>query len=88
MSQKLDPTLLEMTERANLRDEQMVEVLVGLVAPGTPADIAELKRRGLRVRSEIGDVLTGTVSLGRVREVAAHPCVAMVQASGPLYLEQ
>jgi hypothetical protein len=89
MSNKLDPKLRELVEMIDAGDVEPgpVEVIVGLDRPMEPADEAELRRRGLRVRSDIGDVLTGIILSDRIRELAEAPHVLKVEASTQLFRE-
>jgi hypothetical protein len=90
VSEKLDPGLLDLVEQADrgiVAGTAIVQLLIGLNAPLTPADRNDLVARGLRVRSEIGDVLTGSIAVGQLRELAASPHVVKLELSGPLFPE-
>jgi hypothetical protein len=90
MSEKLDPGLLDLVEQAErgvVAGTAIVQLLIGLNAPLTPADRNDLVARGLRVRSEIGDVLTGSIAVGQLRELAASPHVVKLELSAPLFPE-
>jgi hypothetical protein len=90
MSEKLDPGLLDLVEQAERgigAGTAIVQLLIGLNAPLTPVERDDLVARGLRMRSEIGDVLTGTIAVGRLRELAASPHVVKLELSGPLFPE-
>lgn len=90
MSEKLDPGLLDLVEQAErgvVAGTAIVQLLIGLNAPLTPADRNDLIARGLRVRSEIGDVLTGSIAVGQLRALAASPHVVKLELSAPLFPE-
>lgn len=90
MHTKLDPQLADLVERTeSSRGDAaaMVDVLVGLATPLDAAIRADLVARGLRMRSEIGTVLTGSVPLRDVRRLAQSPHVLKLEASTPLYRE-
>lgn len=91
MSNKLDPQLADLVGQSEAGGDDRtasVDVLVGLDAPLDAATRADLIDRGLRVRSEIGTVLTGSVMLQHVRRVADSPRVVKIEASVPLYRER
>jgi hypothetical protein len=90
MAEKLDPRLLELVQNvdAGVGDSAVtVDVIVALNAPIDAAVRQELTSRGLTLRSEIGNVLTGSVTIGDVRRLAGAACVVKVEASAPLYRE-
>lgn len=90
MSDVLDPRLLEMVERlaTGVADGATpVEVMVGLAAALDDPQRRELAARGLSIRSEIGDVLTGVIKLEDVGALAALPGVRRIEASSPVYPE-
>jgi len=88
MNPKLDPNLAELVEGAAAGDSgATVVVLVGLTSPLDASARVELEGRGLHIRSEVGDVLTGSVRLRDVVRLAASPLVKKVEASAPLYRE-
>jgi hypothetical protein len=87
MSTKLDPTLAAMLDDPQAEADREVVVMIGLAGDATDATLAELRARGLAVRSVIGDVLTATATLGRIGEIAAHPAIVKIEASTPLYPE-
>jgi hypothetical protein len=90
MPEKLDPRLLELVERSNQdvgESARVVEVVVGLDAPLDSGIRRDLVARGLSPRSELGTVLTGTIKLGDVSELADSPRVVKIEASAPLFRE-
>ncbi len=92
MPEKLDPRLLDAVERAAAggvddAGDTEVDVIVGLDGPLDAGTRQDLTARGLRVRSEIGDVLTGSMLLRAAHNVAASPHVRAIEASGPLFPE-
>ncbi len=90
MTQKLDPRLLELIENAaqDARDlETTLVILLGLDTNLDPDTRHDLEARGLSVRSVIGDVLTGTVRLQDVPQLAASPRVRSIELSSALYPE-
>ena len=90
MSEKLDPGLLDLVEQAErgvVAGTAIVQLLIGLNAPLTPADRNDLVARGLSVRSEIGDVLTGSIAVGQLRALAESPHVVKLELSAPLFPE-
>lgn len=87
MPTKLDPVLAAMLDDPAVESDREVVVMVGLGAAATDQTLAELRARGLTVRSVIGDVLTGTASLRRVNEIATHPAIVKIEAATPLHPE-
>ena len=90
MNTKLDPRLAELVERAAAgaaAGDTPVDVLVGLAEPLDAAGRRDLEARGLRVRSDTGTVLTGSVALRDVVRLAESPHVKKLEASAPLYRE-
>lgn len=87
MPTKLDPVLAAMLDDPLHEADREVVVMVGLAAAATDAVLAELRGRGLTIRSTIGDVLTGTATLGRVAAIAAHPAIVRIEAATPLQPE-
>lgn len=91
MAEKLDPRLLEVVERAEAGSadaEAVIGVLVGLNAPLNEKSRKDLISKGLTLRSEIGTVLTGSISVKDVVSVAGSPSVVKLEMSGPLYPEK
>ncbi len=92
MNPKLDPRLAEIMTRTGSRRRgrgapDTVDVLVGLEAPLDDASRADLIARGLRLRSEIGTVVTGNISVSDVSGLAESPHVTKIEASAPMYRE-
>lgn len=90
MNEKLDPQLLEMDDHAarGLSDApQEVAVLVALRQPLDEGGRSDLAARGLKLRSEVGDVLTGTIAIGDLRALADAPAVVKVESSRPMFAE-
>jgi len=87
MSTKLDPALAAMLDDPQAEADREVVVMVGLAQQATEQTLAELKARGISVRSVLGDVLTATAMLGRIGEIAAHPAIVKIEASTPLHPE-
>jgi hypothetical protein len=86
--EKLDPNLRLLLESASARErQQSVQVIVGLSAPASDAELRALQDRGLNVRSVIGDVLTGSAHLGDIPRIAEHALIVTIEASAPLYPE-
>ena len=86
--EKLDPRLLELVEHAEGATgeaETVINVLVGLDAPLDAESRAALVNKGLTIRSELGNVLTGSIKLKDVTSVASSPRVVKLELSGPLY---
>lgn len=97
MTEKLDPTLLSLVESDEARDDAAkdragsaptIDVLVALTRRADAELLADLASRGLSVRSVVGDILTGSVDRGNVRNLAAADDVVRIDASVPMYLEQ
>ena len=89
MHRKLDPTLQRLADEARALEgcegpPDPVSVLVALSSPPGPDDTARLEAAGLKVRSQIGDVLTGSIEAGRLEAVAADPKVVAIEGSRPL----
>jgi hypothetical protein len=87
MPTKLDPVLAALLDDPQVEADREVVVMVGLAGPASEPTLAELRARGLTVRSVIGDVLTGSASLRRIGEIAAHPAIVKMEAAAPLYPE-
>jgi hypothetical protein len=92
MNDKLDPALEERLERAApaLGDSgaDRVDVIVALRRPADEATLADLANRGLSVRAVVGDILTGSVDLTAVADVAASDDVVKIDGGGSLAPEQ
>lgn len=89
MFNKLGPELQEMAELAASSGEssERVEVMIGLTQ-STNAEIRyALEACGFEVRSELGDILTGTVRLVDLYPLAKAPEVAKIDASRPMFTE-
>jgi len=93
LSTKLDPSLAMIVELAQAGDPTVsmdnaeaavVSVMVALSRPASGADLARLTSAGLTVRSEIGDILTGTIPVDRLEAVAADPNVVAIEGSRPM----
>lgn len=87
MPTKLDPELARMAEdcrRNNMSDLTEVVVMVALAAPPDASDTAALEAAGLTVRSQVGDIMTGTIAVDHLEAVAAHPSVVAIEGSRPL----
>ena len=88
MTQKLDPSLQAIVEgAAGATPADIVQVIVGLKAPASEGQLEALRDSGLQVRSVIGDVLTGSAKVERIRDIAQHGVVTKIEASSPLYPE-
>lgn len=88
MTQKLDPNLRALLEKAGTPGAtESVQVIVGLAAPASELQLQALRDSGLKVRSVIGDVLTGTAPVGRISEIAENKLVTTIEASSPLFPE-
>jgi hypothetical protein len=91
MNDKLDPALEERLERAAAAPEgseaERVDVIVALRRPADDETLADLANRGLGVRSVIGDILTGSVALTAVADVADSDDVVKMDAGGSLGTE-
>jgi hypothetical protein len=86
MKQKLDPRLLAKLEQST-SEAEVVDVLVALDIPLTPALRQDLQQRGLALRTDAGTVLTGSLALNEVFQLAGSPHILMIELSGPLYSE-
>jgi hypothetical protein len=85
---KLDPHLRSLMESSGAREsEQPVQVMIGLSAPATDAELQNLRERGLQVHSVIGDVLTGSAALSTIPRIAEHALIVRIEASTPVYPE-
>lgn len=87
MPTKLDPILAAMLDDPLAEADREVVLMVGLAGAATDQTLAELRGRGLSVRSVVGDVLTGTAPLGRVAAIADHPAIVKIEAATPLQPE-
>lgn len=88
MAEKLDPRLLELVQAASgdaAAQRVATDVLVALDAPIDDRVRRELTDRGLRIRSEIGTIVTGSINVGDARRLARSARVVKVEASGPMY---
>jgi hypothetical protein len=88
MAEKLDPNLQAMVESPTpLQPDETVQVIVGLARPASQHQLEALRNSGLQVRSVIGDVLTGSAKIGKIRSIAENELVTTIEASAPLYPE-
>ena len=87
---KLDPNLLESLDQleSGLSEaDREVQVIIGLGSAADASVEADLERRGLTLRSRVGNVLTGSIALGNVRRLAEADCIVKIEMSAPLYPE-
>lgn len=88
MSEKLDPHLRAVVESVtDPKSTESVEVIIGLSATASEPELDALRDRGLKVRSVIGDVLTGTAEINRIPDIADDKLVTTIEASSPLFPE-
>jgi hypothetical protein len=64
-----------------------VDVIVGLSGPASEPQLEALRDSGLKVRSVMGDVLTGTAQVDKIPGIAEHKLVTTIEASSPLFPE-
>jgi hypothetical protein len=89
MPKKLDPNLLALVEGATAPESHAtVQVIVGLSAPADHHQLEALRSSGLKVRSVIGDVLTGSAEVVKIPGIAEHELVTSIEASSPLFPEK
>ena len=85
---KLDPVLLERIETASANEKnEVMEVMVALARVPDEVELEQLRTAGLKVRSTIGDIMTGSILLGKVSQLADSAIVIQIEASRPLYRE-
>jgi hypothetical protein len=89
MHPKLDPALQQLADDVRTQEAcdgtpDQVSVLVALSSPPDADDRARLEAAGLKVRSQVGDVLTGSIFADRLEAVAADPKVVAIEGSRPL----
>lgn len=88
MAEKLDPSLQAMVESARtLEADATVQVIVGLARPASQLQLEALRTSGLQVRSVIGDVLTGSAKIDKIRDIAENDLVTSIEASAPQFPE-
>jgi hypothetical protein len=88
MEEKLDPSLQAMVESpAPLQPDATVQVIVGLARPASQHQLEALQNSGLQVRSVIGDVLTGSAKIDKIKGIAENDLVTKIEASAPLFPE-
>jgi hypothetical protein len=84
---KIDPQ----TKRLLEQDEASAPETVSLFLHGREAfgdeQLSRLREQGAEIRTVAGDVLTASVPLSRVADVAAQDFVVRVEGSSPLYAE-
>jgi hypothetical protein len=86
MHPKLDPALQQLADDVRSQEPgygtpHQVSVLVALSSPPDADDTARLEAAGLKVRSRVGDVLTGSIVADRLEAVAADPKVVAIEGS-------
>ncbi len=85
MLEKLDPHLREIVEASvDHHDRRALAVIVGLQRTADAQQMKELRAAGLKARSTIGDIITGTVFSADLARVAEHPLVTTIEASRPM----
>lgn len=85
---KFDPTLLEKIESSSASEQnEVLDIMVALARPADEHELEQLREAGLDLRSTIGDILTGSIKLGRLSKLAESGLVIQIEASRPLYPE-
>lgn len=86
MTDKLDPELLRLSEAAPGAGEASARVRVMLALRHAPdaAEMARLETCGLQGGAAYGDVLTGTVPVSDLGQLARDPLVVKIEGSRPL----
>jgi hypothetical protein len=88
LAEKLDPGLLALVETAGPEErERSVDVLVALSRPADAELVDALSKLGLRTRSTIGTILTGSIDVGNVSRLAESPDIIKLESSTPMYRE-
>ncbi len=88
MGDKMDPKLLELLEDASVEPARQLELMVALTSDIDDAIRAELLARGLRIRSELGTILTGSAPVENLARVSDSPHVLKLELSAPMYRER
>ena len=83
---KLDPELLRLSREPMDSHESAASVRVMLALRHAPdaAEMARLESCGLQPGSAVGDILTGTVPVSDLGQLAADPLVVKIEGSRPL----
>lgn len=83
---KFDPALLEKVESSSASEQdEVLDIMVALARPADEHELEQLRKAGLELRSIIGDILTGSIKLGRLSKLADSALVIQIEASRPLY---
>ncbi|RQH12661.1 hypothetical protein [Bradyrhizobium sp. RP6] len=84
--EKLDPHLRQiLAESVDQPDPRPLTVIVGLQSAADPRQMNELRAAGLRARSTMGDIITGTILSTDLVRIAEHPLVTTIEASRPMH---
>ena len=88
MNDKLDPTLRSIADNPpSLEASRELQVIVALSGEADDETIKLLKSCGMSTRSVIGSIVTGSISVENLTNLAGCESVVKVEGSGPLYLE-
>jgi hypothetical protein len=88
MPTKLDPVLLELTERTDeAEQDRRVEVIVALIEAATDPVVERLNRAGLETRSIIGDIVTGSIRTKNLSRLSELGDVIKIESSQPMLPE-
>ena len=90
MNNKLDPRLTRILEEFKSSMRKGTERLTLLIAlSGIPdkAALTRLSSYGLEISSEVGDILTGTIELGKVEGLARDSIIVFIEYSRGLESE-
>lgn len=86
-SNKLSPETKRKLSELSAEEPQLVSVLVQIVGRLGPERRSQLEAVGAEVRTVAGDVVTATVPVGEIRQVAELDFVRSLEVSRPLYPE-
>lgn len=84
MANKLDPIIAQYVNEyvAGQRSgSQKVMILIAVSRIPESTDFARLSSAGLKVNSSVGDILTGSIELSRVKVLSMDPLVVSIEYS-------
>jgi hypothetical protein len=86
-SNKLSPETKRKLSELSAKEPQLVSVLVQIDGRLGPERRSQLEAVGAEVRTVAGDVVTATVPVGGIGQVAEQDFVRSLEVSRPLYPE-
>lgn len=84
---KVDPELLSLLDGPAAERPSELRVLMRLAREPSPEEVSLLKARGVRVVTAFGEIVTATLPLSRLEEIAALDLVMFIEAPSAVHPE-